>query len=255
MKVISFYLRGKMAHFRKFYSNSSALSYFIPPRTTICGILAGLLGLERDSYYGDFSIDNCQIALSVCKPLKKTMQKLNYLMIKSPNDLNGSQGHHSQTPLELVIPQNIRTQYVDYKIWVHHNNLEIMDKLEVLLGKENTSFFYKSNGACMGLGTAFNLGWIDFEGIFEIEENQTSSEQLISSAIPVQKIEEIKIENIINQQCKLIKEELPLEFDRNRCITERGLKEVLVNIESMYTPVVVDSFVKISTGESICWLE
>ena len=59
MEILAFNIRGKFAHFRKFYSNSSALSYFIPPRTTIIGLIAGMLGLERDSYYEDFSLDNC----------------------------------------------------------------------------------------------------------------------------------------------------------------------------------------------------
>lgn len=253
MKVISFHLKGKMAHFRKFYSNSSALSYFVPPRTTICGILAGLLGLERDSYYEDFSIDNCKIAISSCKPLKKTMQKLNYLMIKSPKDLNGSQEHHSQTPLELVIPQNIRTEFIDYKIWVHHRDNKIMNKLEEVLDGARSSY-YKSNGACMALGTAFNLGWIEFDGVFEAEEISKVSEGVISSSIPVEKINEIKLQQI-NQSCKLIKEELPLEFDKNRHITQRGLKDVVVNIDSAHIPVSVNSFVRLDNDETICWLE
>ncbi|HBM79479.1 MAG TPA: CRISPR-associated protein Cas5, partial [Clostridiaceae bacterium] len=59
MQVISLHFKGKMAHFRKYYSNSSALSYFIPPRTTIIGIVAGFLGYERDTYYEDFSLENC----------------------------------------------------------------------------------------------------------------------------------------------------------------------------------------------------
>lgn len=253
MKVISFHLKGKMAHFRKFYSNSSALSYFIPPRTTICGILAGLLGLERDSYYEDFLIDNCKIAIASCAPLKKTMQKLNYLKIESINDLNGSQEYHSQSSLELVIPQNIRSGFVDYKIWVHHKDDEIMNEIEKNLGHTN-SVFYKSKGVCMALGSAFNLGWLEFDGVFETKEIKYMSEEIISSSIPVEKINEIKIEHL-NNACKLIKEELPLELDNNRHITERGLKDILVNIDSRYTSVVVDSFVKLDNGESICWLE
>ena len=70
LKIFSFHLRGKMAHFRKYYSNSSALSYFIPPRTTVVGILAGLLGRERDTYYNEFSLKKCNIALAIQSPIK-----------------------------------------------------------------------------------------------------------------------------------------------------------------------------------------
>lgn len=253
MKVISFYLRGKMAHFRKFYSNSSALSYFIPPRTTVCGILAGLLGLERDEYYEDFSLDNCKVAIASCSPIKKTMQKLNYLMIKSPNDLNGSQEHHSQTPMELVIPQDIRTGYVDYKIWVHHKNEKIMENLQSLMG--GSPVFYKSNGACMALGSAFNLGWMETAGVSRAKEVHEISDKLISSSIPIGKIQEIKVDNISSGKCKLIKEEVPLEFDKNRCITDRGLKEMLVSVNGGHISAVVDSFVQLDNEEVITWME
>jgi len=253
MKVISFYLRGKMAHFRKFYSNSSALSYFIPPRTTICGIIAGLLGFERDGYYEDFSLDNCKIALASCSPVKKTMQKLNYLMVKSPNDLNGSKEHHSQTPMELVIPQDIRSGHINYKIWVHHNDDEIMKSLEEIVG--DSFSFYKSYGACMALGSAFNLGWVESAGVFEAEEIPDVSNKMISSSIPISNIREIKVDTMSSDSYKLIKEEVPVEFDKNRCITSRGLKEILVSINGEHISAVTNSFVELDNGEYITWME
>lgn len=254
MKIISFHLRGKMAHFRKFYSNSSALSYFVPPRTTICGIVAGLLGYERDMYYNDFSIDSFKVAMSSEKPIKKTMQKMNYLMIKSPNDLNGSQEHHSQTPMELVIPQNIRAGYIDYKIWMTHKNNSIMDKMEEIFS-DKEEIYYKSAGACMALGGAFNLGWIEVEGILEGKEINVTSEKCIFSAIPVEKVKEIKTEKMLDRRYKILKEELPLEFDENRCITGRGLKDILVNVAGNTIVAEVDSFVALEDEQNIIWME
>ncbi|AEE90320.1 CRISPR-associated protein Cas5 [Tepidanaerobacter acetatoxydans Re1] len=254
MKVISFHLKGKMAHFRKFYSNASALSYFVPPRTTICGIIAGLLGLERDGYYDDFSLDNCKITITSCSPLKKTMQKLNYLMIKSVQDLNGSQENHSQTATELVIPQDIRSGYIDYKIWFHHCDNKIMSDVESIIN--DCSPFYESKWSCVALGSAFNLGWIEKGEILEAEEKFVKSKKLVSSSIPIHNIEEIKVDEInTNKVYKLIKEEVPLEFDQQRRITKEGLKEILINVNGDYIPAVVDSFVSLDNGEVITWLE
>lgn len=254
MKIISFHLKGKMAHFRKYYSNSSALSYFVPPRTTVCGIIAGLLGLDRDGYYEMFSLDNCKIAITSYKPVKKNMQKMNYLMIKSSNDLNGSQEHHSQTPIELVIPQNIRKGYIDYKVWIYHRDKNIMQMLEKIF-VHNEPNLYKSLGACLGLGSAYSLGWIELEGIIDGYEVNSPPKDIISSSIPVEKIIKLRIDDIIEDNIRLIKEEIPLEFDKNRRITERGLKEVLVNINGGTIPAVVDIFIKLSNGENIVWLE
>lgn len=254
MKVISFHLKGKMAHFRKFYSNSSALSYYIPPRTTICGIVAGLLGRNRDGYYEEFSLDKFNIAITPCEPMKKTMQKLNYLMIKSQNDLNGSQKHHSQTPMELIIPQNIRTKNIDYKIWIRHEEDLVMDELEdIFMNKDD--IYYRSLGACMGLGSAFNLGWIESGGVFQGTKVDLVSEEYISSSIPIDKIREIKVGNIKGNKTRLIKEELPLEFDKDRRITDRGLKNILINLDGSAIPAIVDSFIRLENKENIVWME
>ena len=59
MKIIVFDIKGKFAHFRKFYTNSSSLTYGIPPRTAICGILAAILGLERDSIMKSLVLRKC----------------------------------------------------------------------------------------------------------------------------------------------------------------------------------------------------
>jgi CRISPR-associated protein Cas5h len=186
--------------------------------------------------------------------MKKTMQKLNYLMVKSLNDLNGSQEHHSQTPVELIIPQNIRSKYLDYKIWIHHEDETIMSKLEEIFS-DKEAIYYKSLGACLGLGTAFNLGWMESDCIYDGNEENIVSKEFISSSIPVEKVKELRIESMKNNETKLIKEELPLEFDQDRCITDRGLKDILVNISGGYIPAVVNSFVKLDSGENIVWME
>jgi CRISPR-associated protein Cas5h len=163
MKILTFRLQGKMAHFRRYYSNSSALTYTIPPRTTVIGMVAGLLGYPRDSYYDVFSLDHCRIAMTIGSQLKKQMQKMNLLMIKSPNDLNGSQEYHSQTPTELVIPQDIRRGFIDYRIWFSHNDSGIMEELEHLLNIDGQG--YCSKGISLALGTAMHLGWLVYEGV------------------------------------------------------------------------------------------
>ena len=254
MEIISFHLMGKMAHFRKYYSNSSSLSYFIPPRTTICGMIAGLLGLERDSYYDDFSVDNFKVAVSSQRPIKKTMQKVNYLLVEKPNDLNGYQEHHSQTPIELVIPQNIREDCIDYKIWVYHKDKEIMGKMKELFN-DNVQSYYKSYNISIALGTAFNLGWIENINILEGEEIFKENEAIISSVMPADKVKDIQTESLTGYKKRIIKEELPIEFDAKRRITHRGLKDIIANIDGVNIIAAVDSYVALEDGQNIMWME
>lgn len=48
MKFINFQLKGRFAHFLKAEASASALSYSVPPRTVILGIVGAVLGLSKD---------------------------------------------------------------------------------------------------------------------------------------------------------------------------------------------------------------
>ncbi|TEB13234.1 hypothetical protein Pmgp_00530 [Pelotomaculum propionicicum] len=252
MKILSFRLQGKMAHFRRYYSNSSALSYTVPPRTTVAGMVAGLLGYPRDSYYGIFSLDHCRVALMNGSPVKKQMQKMNLLMIKSPNDLNGSQDFHSQTPTELVIPQDIRKGFLDYRIWFYHKDPGIMDELEHLLKTARPG--YCSRGVSLALGTAMHLGWMIFDGATAGKEVVPAGPVPVLSVIPMPKLERIEFgESPVSY--RLIREELPLEFDGDRLATERGKADMLISLTGSPVTARVSSAVMLDDGTYITWME
>jgi len=250
MEIFSFHLKGKMAHFRRFYSNSSALTYTIPPRTTVCGIIAGLMGYERDSYYEDFSLENCDITVALNSPIKKTMQKMNLLMIKGLNDLNGSKENHSQVPTEFLIPQNIRENEIDYQVWIHFKNPELKEKFEALI-TENRNF-YKTNAISCALGLAHNLARFEYEGKYSgtiVDEEKTIA---INSAVSVKNIIEIDQET---DQLSLIVEELPLEFDSQRALTENGKKRILFSRTGVPVKLRIREHVQLDNGEKICWMK
>jgi len=131
MEIISFDLVGKFAHFRKFYSNSTALSFTIPPRTSIIGMIASFLGKERDSYYEEFSSENILIGLAVKTPIKKSFHRLNLLKIGSTSDFRGKAGR-TQIPMEIITGEDIRKQDIVYRIFVGHTNKgkEVFSKIK-----------------------------------------------------------------------------------------------------------------------------
>ncbi len=251
MKIVSFKLKGKMAHFRKVYSNSSALSYFIPPRTTIIGIIAGLLGYERDTYYEDFNRKKCKIAVGINQPVKKSIQTLNYLMIKKPGDFNASMEHHSQTPVELVIPQNIRTGYLEYQIWINHKDDKILDMLEK---RVKSKLIYQSSGISLGLGPAYNLGWIEYADIHQGENKGENGSVAISSIMPLNKVMDLFVERM-DEGYKLIKEEVPLEFNSERQISKEGLGQMVANLSQNQIYVKPKSYIELEDKTNIMWME
>lgn len=242
-----------MAHFRRYYSNSSALTYSIPPRTTVTGILAGLLGYERDRYYNESSLDECRIAVSIGAPIKKVVQKLNLLMIKKWDDMNGSQENHSQTATELVLPQNIRDGHIVYRIYVAHRNPVIMKRLESLLANEG--LWYQSKAISLGLGTAYCLGWLHYEGVWEGRDESSMGPVDLVTVIPVRLVKQLDIMAAGDRGYRLVKEDLPLEFDEQRHITTRGKGSMLINLNESPIRAAVEQYTRLSNGQNIVWMQ
>lgn len=236
MDILSFELCGKVAHFRKFYSNASALSYTLPPRTTILGLLAGILELPRDSYYGEdtcHNLDSLLIGVRLNTSIRKAFQKLNYLKIGDssgkitmPNSLIkgnvenwdshiqqfirfSGQVHHSQTPIEIIIPDNIRKGDLSYQVFVGSNESEnrYFTKL-----KERIERQYYPFGIC--LGSANFLGYIkrNNEFIFDGKIMENGNEIIkIHSSVLSNKVTELQR----NIDFEIEQDNYPLRFRMN----------------------------------------
>lgn len=205
-EVLIFDVIGYAAHFRKFYTNSSSLSYSVPPRTTIAGLIAAILGLERDSYYEDFSVENVDLAVRKNNKTRKIMQSLNYMQIKSRKDFEFPK-NHTQIPFELILGER---SFISYRIYFSSLDKNLMDKLELRL-EEKRYYYTPSLGAL-----PFNC---NIEYIGKVQGKVREDKQvLISSIIPIKKIEErgIEIFQIDEDKVILVKERMAREFKNNR---------------------------------------
>jgi CRISPR-associated protein Cas5h len=135
----SFDLVGKQAHFRKYYANNTALSFTLPPRTTLMGIVAAILGRDRDSYYRELAPDNLKFGVGLLSPVKKSFHRLNLLKILGDSDFRGQKGR-IQTPFELVMPTNPRKDDLVYRIYLAGDQHPLMDELAGHLEKRSSCF-------------------------------------------------------------------------------------------------------------------
>ena len=144
--LIMFDLTGAQAMFRKFYTNSSSLSYPFPPRTTLAGLIAGLIGYERDTYGDDLALGRCSIALSMRVPVRHVMQTVNYVLTQSKGTVwtknsagfDGSEGG-IQTPVEFICPALPHTQ-LRYRVYVTHRETTWLANLEQVLKSETWTY-------------------------------------------------------------------------------------------------------------------
>jgi len=224
MEILCFKIKGKFAHFRKYYANNTAFSFTIPPRTSLMGMVAASMGWPKDSYYDKLSSKNIFFGVRVLHPLKKNFHRLNFLSIKSTGDLYKSftsdfrgDGGRIQTPFEIVSGLNIAKDEVAYQIFLGHT-------------EEGTPIFDQIKGHFLHDEPVFNLtmGTANFQAsIHEVEliekvnvEQKASNDFVyLHSAIPVSKVEALEFDKDDYEQYNSIEEDmLPGEFvgDGNR---------------------------------------
>jgi CRISPR-associated protein Cas5h len=63
-QCLSFTVRSTWGHFKRVGRSVTKQTYRIPPRTTIAGMLAAIVGSDRDSYYDVFQGDNSAVAIT-----------------------------------------------------------------------------------------------------------------------------------------------------------------------------------------------
>lgn len=69
-RCLSFTVAGDWAHFRRGEGNVVKRTYRIPPRTTIAGLVAAILGMPRDQYYELFAKGRSAIAIEPLEDLR-----------------------------------------------------------------------------------------------------------------------------------------------------------------------------------------
>jgi CRISPR-associated protein Cas5h len=208
-KVLVFDIMGPMAHFRKYYTNSSSLSYIVPPRTVIIGIIAGILGFpsekhtesKNDVYYEKFSCDNCFVAVSNKTKMRKIMQTVNYLKITRINQVNGS-GGGTQIPLEILLSEG--KQDIIYRVYFSHKNENIYNSLKNRLNDHMCVY-----PPYLGL-TEF-LASIDYIGEGNVEKNLNEELEIAS----VCKIKEVELD-FSDRKLQYITEKMPIGFLNDR---------------------------------------
>lgn len=199
MKGVVFDISGEFAHFRKFYTNSSSLSHSVPPRTTIMGLIAGMLGKERDTYYRELSSKNLKIAVKKNGGTRALTQTLNYLLAKSVGDLRAPKVH-TQIPLEILRGQDGR---ISYRITAVAED-GVVEELAQRI--EESRFVFPPT-----LGTAFFQADVDFVAATEAVEREAHGSVTIDSVIPVDCIESLAL-----KENRVIREKMARDFTEER---------------------------------------
>ncbi len=83
--VMVFDIWSDFAHFRKFETTTSPLTYPFPTGTSIAGLISAIVGLPRDSYYNLFSRNNVEFSFRILNPIKRSVIPINIVKTDVPN--------------------------------------------------------------------------------------------------------------------------------------------------------------------------
>jgi len=116
MKIVRFLVRGKFAHFRKFYTNSSSLTYPIPPPTTVAGLIGAAMGLGRREYIN--VLRDANYSVRPASPWRTIFQTINLLKVTDPSHVTGSDGH-TQIPTQFLAPPDLSGELAFEVVFTH----------------------------------------------------------------------------------------------------------------------------------------
>lgn len=172
---IVFDARGDFAHFRKPETTSPAQSFGIPPRTTVAGMTAAILGLDRDSYYGLFSRESSRVAVQVLNPVRRQQFAINIVTTEGSNSKTkgANPGRYVTGPRQ----QNVFETLCDpaYRFYVSLNDTEAMDDLETTLAAGKSYY-------ALSLGLSEHLANVEYRGRYEI--TQETGDVELAAALP-----------------------------------------------------------------------
>lgn len=152
-KLLAFDIWGDYAYFRRGYTSTSTISYPFPSRTTIAGLVSGILGLEKDSYHEYFNENNSKLSLRILNPIKKININLNYINTKEGFLLSDIK----KNPRVQVQAEFLKD--VKYRIYVSLNEKQLMEDLFSLLSEHKSIYT-----PCLGISECianFNLVYDD----------------------------------------------------------------------------------------------
>ncbi|GAB2555720.1 CRISPR-associated protein Cas5 [Spirosoma areae] len=204
-QILIFDIWGDYAHYKKIYATTSAVSYAIPPKTSLYGYMGAILGLSKadNAYLTAFADKQCLVGLSVLNPI--VMKRLGINL--RPN-LKRTANNPKPTLLEYVYRPG-------YRLYVSHQDRRVQDALRSAL-IAHRSVFTPSMGLA---GLVSNFAWV---GEVTASASRTDVAIPIHSVIPRKYFLAFDEEALLAGETELIEQSLfAIEMNTERDVTER----------------------------------
>jgi CRISPR-associated protein Cas5h len=249
-EILIFDISSEYGHFRKYNTTTSPLTYSMPTRTAVAGILGAILGMERelqDGIYPDgaepvqefFSKQNSDIAIQIINPVKKENVAINLINTKkSFYDLTKS----GRTQIEFELLKDLK-----FRIYVGINDKpKVFSELVERIKNRRHHF-------SPYLGLAQFTATIDFIGI-ETTVKYTNNNLDFVEIITAVNLSKINTDNPVDFDYSAMysANNMPMEMNRDREVQEYS--EVLIEKNGLPIKVRSSEYFKIENVGNILFL-
>jgi len=239
MKVLSFNIWGDFAHFRKFYTTSSSLTFSFPPPPTIYGILGAVLGVDRNEYLEILGCKQTKIGIQILKPVKKIRMGLNFINTKDNFWTLVISKHHE--PRTQILTEFIKEPC--YRIFVTHTDDNVLSSLAKNIKEHKTVY-------TISLGLSQLLCDFSFVDFCDAKEKQNEIFIDILTVVPFSLINPNGIE--VQSGKKYIKEKIPAEMKPGRIVTR--YEDVLFDADGKPLKVNLKNYWELENGTKITFI-
>ncbi|MBP6126273.1 MAG: type I-B CRISPR-associated protein Cas5 [Leptotrichiaceae bacterium] len=235
-KIIIFDIWGDYAHFKKPYTTTSPLTYSIPSRTALTGIIGAIMGIRKDKNNEDLNYSKCNLSIRIMNPIKKTIINQNLINTKTAEKMSRMKSKGGRTQIRI---ENLKD--VKYRIYVEiFSEKEHNDLLSRL--KNHSPVFTPS------LGISENLA--NFSFIEEVEYKKEMGDIKLHSVLNIEKIQP---QNVIFEEGKeYFVDTYSLEMQEDREVLKYG--EILIERKGQEIAVRNIEYIALSNGENIMWV-
>lgn len=232
-RILKFKLWGDYAHFKKYYTTTSPLTFEFPPPPTVIGIISAIIGLDKNEYLKYFQNPNeYKVAIKLDSPVIKVRWTVNLIDTK----------HHFW---RIKNRTQIRTEFLKnplYTVYFWHNDNEIYQSLKHHL--KNHSSVYS-----ISLGLSELLANFEYLGEESYTSRRIENDEFIQidSVVPSNYLPDKGVDYEVGKE--IFQVNFPIFMNPERVIEKRA--EIIFERNANPIKCKPSSFCQLENGEKI----
>lgn len=209
MKVVVFDIWGDYGHFRVPYTTSSPLTFPIPSKTVLYGIVSAILGYDKNNYLEKFQENKWKFAIAIRNKIVTTNIPENFINTKAVKMFaRMPKGKSCRTQINLEFVKN-----PCYRIYATSLNETILEMLATYLKAHKTTY-------TVYLGISECIANFKYIGYFNCQEKKDDNFVEINSIIPFSSLKNSSSIDFLKENRKYMKIHLPTEMKPDRELTQ-----------------------------------